>query len=291
MQSEFVKDPREIVSPGQSVKVRVTSVEPGSNKIALTMREKDEVQAVREPREPREPRDDAAAGEGAARSGRERLGKIATRGAGSPMTAVGIPAATASLRCHKPSVHNGNAYEAHVSPSRTTFALQATHKSLQDAIRSNTLRMSHLSSWWRCEQLSARPLLPGRQYGALCTGGNGQQRKPGGGREKPKTTHTVGETLKAVVVNTTAYGAFVRLPDGTEALLHVSQMSVPTETVSPQARDLVKPEDEIEVCSRRHCLTRGKATLSSPSQLQKLGLSANSAAELVICINLRGYLS
>ena len=77
-QSEFVKDPREIVSPGQTVKVRVTSVEPGSNKIALTMRDKDEVQAVRAPREPR---GDAATGEGAARSGRERLGKIATRGA------------------------------------------------------------------------------------------------------------------------------------------------------------------------------------------------------------------
>ncbi len=83
-QSEFVKDPREIVSMGQTVKVRVTSVEPGSNKIALTMREKDEVQVQREPREPREQReprgDGGAGGEGAARSGRERLGKIATRG-------------------------------------------------------------------------------------------------------------------------------------------------------------------------------------------------------------------
>ena len=84
-QSEFVKDPREIVSMGQTVKVRVTSVEPGSNKIALTMRDKDEVQVQREPREPREPRGDggAAGGEGGARSGRERLGKIATRGAAS----------------------------------------------------------------------------------------------------------------------------------------------------------------------------------------------------------------
>ena len=57
----------------------------------------------------------------------------------------------------------------------------------------------------------------------------------------------MGEMLKAVVVNTTAYGAFVRLPDGTEALLHVSEMATPADTISPQARDLVKPEDELEV--------------------------------------------
>ncbi len=88
-----------------------------------------------------------------------------------------------------------------------------------------------------------------------CWSGGGQQRngKPGGGgggREKPKTTHSIGETLKAVVVNTTAYGAFVRLPDGTEALLHVSEMSAPADTIAPQARDLVKPEDEVEVRCR-----------------------------------------
>ena len=88
----------------------------------------------------------------------------------------------------------------------------------------------------------------------LCCSGGGQQRNGklggGGGREKPKTTHSVGETLKAVVVNTTAYGAFVRLPDGTEALLHVSEMTAPADTISPQARDLVKPEDEVEVRCR-----------------------------------------
>jgi len=56
-------------------------------------------------------------------------------------------------------------------------------------------------------------------------------------------------------VNTTAYGAFVRLPDGTEALLHVSEMSAPADTIAPQARDLVKPEDEVEVRRQSSCLT------------------------------------
>ena len=81
----------------------------------------------------------------------------------------------------------------------------------------------------------------------MLIGGGGQRKQGGGGREKPKTTHQVGETVKAVVVTTTAYGAFVRLPDGVEALLHVSEMAAPADTLSPQARDLVKPEDEVEV--------------------------------------------
>ena len=91
-------------------------------------------------------------------------------------------------------------------------------------------------------------------------GGGGGQRKQGGAREKPKTTHSVGESLKAVVVTTTAYGAFVRLPDGTEALLHVSEMAAPADTVSPQARDLVKPEDEIEVRHLSRLLTPLRAS-------------------------------
>ena len=69
-----------MVSPGQKVQVRVVSVDPVTNKIALTMRTKEDVQAAQEardqPREAREPVGDGAA----ARSGRERLGKIATRG-------------------------------------------------------------------------------------------------------------------------------------------------------------------------------------------------------------------
>ena len=70
-----------MVTAGQRVRVRVVSVDPVTNKIALTMRSKEDVQAAQEAREqPREAREPAGEG-AAARSGRERLGKIATRGA------------------------------------------------------------------------------------------------------------------------------------------------------------------------------------------------------------------
>lgn len=80
-----MRDPTEIVQPGQKITVRVMSVDFDTNKISLTMRDANE--PAREQREPREQRDPSASGDrfgsgGAAggRGGRERLGKIATRG-------------------------------------------------------------------------------------------------------------------------------------------------------------------------------------------------------------------
>lgn len=84
LQSEFVKDPNDIVKAGEKVTVRVLSIDMSANKISLTMRDANEPA-----REVREPRDAAASGTegdrsggaaGAGRQGRDRLGKIATRG-------------------------------------------------------------------------------------------------------------------------------------------------------------------------------------------------------------------
>ena len=236
-----------MVTAGQKVRVRVVSVDPGSNKIALTMRTKEDVQAAQEAREqPREP-----AGEGAAaRSGRERLGKIATRGVlhvGPSCTqAVPLPSIVERI-LHGHVVHVLQRRPGAQGPmySRAEYCMISTPKECRTGdvpCMTRLCRRVQLPAQW------LQQLMYFSQAPSSCkSGGGGGQRKQGGAREKPKTTHQVGESLKAVVVTTTAYGAFVRLPDGTEALLHVSEMAAPADTVSPQARDLVKPEDEIEV--------------------------------------------
>ena len=65
----------------------------------------------------------------------------------------------------------------------------------------------------------------------------------GGGSSRPAPTVKRGDVLKAKVVNVLGFGAFVMLPDGTQALLHVSEMRAPEGTVSPSSRDLVKAAD------------------------------------------------
>ena len=56
-----------------------------------------------------------------------------------------------------------------------------------------------------------------------------------------------GDMVTGTVVSVLGFGAFIKLPDGTQALLHVSEMRAPEGTVSPQSRDLVKLEEELEV--------------------------------------------
>lgn len=84
LQSEFVKDPNDIVKAGEKVTVRVLSIDMSANKISLTMRDPNEpAREVREPRAAAAPGtegDSSGGAAGAGRQGRDRLGKIATRG-------------------------------------------------------------------------------------------------------------------------------------------------------------------------------------------------------------------
>lgn len=81
-------------------------------------------------------------------------------------------------------------------------------------------------------------------------GGTGGGRG-GGASSRPAPTVKRGDVLTAKVVNVLGFGAFVMLPDGTQALLHVSEMRAPEGTVSPSSRDLVKVEEELEVRATR----------------------------------------
>ncbi len=58
--------------------------------------------------------------------------------------------------------------------------------------------------------------------------------------------YPIGARVKGSVVNVTTYGAFVRLEDGIEGLVHVSEMSWTRRINHPS--EVVKPGDVVEVC-------------------------------------------
>ncbi|MCI0343797.1 MAG: 30S ribosomal protein S1 [Planctomycetales bacterium] len=58
--------------------------------------------------------------------------------------------------------------------------------------------------------------------------------------------YPIGARVKGTVVNVTTYGAFVRLEDGIEGLVHVSEMSWTRRISHPS--EVVKPGDVVEVC-------------------------------------------
>ena len=88
LSDKFVKDPREAVSPGDHVQVRVLEINLAKNQIALSM--KSGARAERAPREEREPRGERGVGEGrgAGRPGAGN-GPRAGAGAGSPRPGTG----------------------------------------------------------------------------------------------------------------------------------------------------------------------------------------------------------
>ena len=57
--------------------------------------------------------------------------------------------------------------------------------------------------------------------------------------------YPVGTVCKGTVVNVMSYGAFVKLEDGVEGLVHISEMSWTKRVSHPS--ELVKPSDEVEV--------------------------------------------
>ena len=57
--------------------------------------------------------------------------------------------------------------------------------------------------------------------------------------------YPVGTVCKGTVVNVMSYGAFVKLEDGVEGLVHISEMSWTKRVSHPS--ELVKPGDEVEV--------------------------------------------
>jgi small subunit ribosomal protein S1 len=57
--------------------------------------------------------------------------------------------------------------------------------------------------------------------------------------------YNIGQRVKGSVVNVTSYGAFVRLEDGIEGLVHVSEMSWTRRINHPN--EVVNPGDEVEV--------------------------------------------
>lgn len=69
--------------------------------------------------------------------------------------------------------------------------------------------------------------------------------------------------VKATVTNVMSFGAFVRLPDGNQALLHVSEMHAPEGTVAPNSRDLMTLEQELEVKMQNSLRFPSGQTLSS----------------------------
>ncbi|MFM7077357.1 MAG: 30S ribosomal protein S1 [Planctomycetaceae bacterium] len=62
---------------------------------------------------------------------------------------------------------------------------------------------------------------------------------------KVAETYPVGTVCKGTVVNVMSYGAFVKLEDGVEGLVHISEMSWTKRVSHPS--ELVKPGDEVEV--------------------------------------------
>ncbi len=63
--------------------------------------------------------------------------------------------------------------------------------------------------------------------------------------EKVEEKYPVGSTIKGIVVNVMSYGAFVKLEDGIEGLVHISEMSWTKRISHPS--ELVHIEDEINV--------------------------------------------
>ncbi|MEQ8848675.1 30S ribosomal protein S1 [Botrimarina sp.] len=63
--------------------------------------------------------------------------------------------------------------------------------------------------------------------------------------EKVPTTYPVGTRVKGQVVNVMSYGAFVKLEDGIEGLVHISEMSWTKRISHPS--ELVQVDDEVEV--------------------------------------------
>jgi len=63
--------------------------------------------------------------------------------------------------------------------------------------------------------------------------------------EEVEQKYPVGDTVKGAVVNVMSYGAFVKLEDGIEGLVHISEMSWTKRISHPS--ELVHIEDEIEV--------------------------------------------
>jgi small subunit ribosomal protein S1 len=63
--------------------------------------------------------------------------------------------------------------------------------------------------------------------------------------EEIEAKYPVGARVKGEVVNIVSYGAFVRLEDGIEGLVHISEMSWTRRINHPS--ELVKPGDEVEV--------------------------------------------
>ena len=73
------------------------------------------------------------------------------------------------------------------------------------------------------------------------------QRQPVGERA---SKYPVGSVVKGTVVNVMSYGAFVKLEDGIEGLVHISEMSWTKRISHPS--ELVHIDDEIEVVVLRH---------------------------------------
>ena len=63
--------------------------------------------------------------------------------------------------------------------------------------------------------------------------------------EKVPATYPVGTRIKGTVVNVMTYGAFVKLEDGIEGLVHISEMSWTKRISHPS--ELVQVDDEVEV--------------------------------------------
>ena len=63
--------------------------------------------------------------------------------------------------------------------------------------------------------------------------------------ESVEQKYPVGARIKGTVVNVMSYGAFVKLEEGIEGLVHISEMSWTRRISHPN--ELVNPEDEIEV--------------------------------------------
>ena len=63
--------------------------------------------------------------------------------------------------------------------------------------------------------------------------------------ETIKSKYPVGATVKAVIGNLTPFGAFARLPEGIEGLIHISDFSWIKRVAHPQ--DMVKTGQEVEV--------------------------------------------
>lgn len=63
--------------------------------------------------------------------------------------------------------------------------------------------------------------------------------------EEVSTKYPIGERVKGTVVNVMTYGAFVKLEDGIEGLVHISEMSWTKRISHPN--ELVQIDDEVEV--------------------------------------------